>query len=254
MKTGIIVTLCLGATTMFAQTALELTTAETFAVPGEGTLLYRQHVSPNLPQDGKVPLILFLHGAGERGNDNKAQLKHGVSDLIKYADANGGAIIIAPQCPKDEKWVDIEWDSLAHAMPAEPSASMKLVLALLNDKIEKMPVDPERVYVTGLSMGGYGTWDIIQRRPKLFAAALPICGGGDPALASVIKNIPIWIFHGDADNLVKVVRSREMDAALKASGGNVQYREYPGVGHDSWTATYADKDVLKWMFEQKRAK
>ena len=254
MKTLLTTGFCLGATMIFAQTALDLTTAETFSVPGEGSLLYRQHVTPDLPPDKKVPLILFLHGAGERGNDNAAQLKHGAADLIKFGDANGGAIVIAPQCPAEEKWVDIPWDSLAHAMPAEPSASMKLVLALVNEKIEKMPVDPDRIYVTGLSMGGYGTWDIIQRRPKLFAAALPVCGGGDPALAPAIKNIPVWIFHGADDDLVKVSRAHDMNAALKASGGNVQYREYPGVGHDSWTQTYADQDVLKWLFEQHRAK
>ena len=249
-----IAALCLGAMTTPAQTALELTTAEAFAAQGEKALLYRQHVTPNLPEGKSVPLILFLHGVGERGDDNAAQLKHGVADLIKFADANGGAVVIAPQCPGDEFWVDIDFRAPSHTMPAEPSASMKRVLALLNDRIEKLPVDPDRVYVTGLSMGGFATWDIIQRRPKLFAAALPICGGGDPALASVIKNIPTWIFHGGSDDAIKPARSREMDTALKACGGNVQYREYPGVGHDSWTETYADPGVLKWMFEQRRPK
>ena len=257
MKTQMIVTLCLGAMMMFAQTALDLTTAETFSVPEAGTLLYRQRVTPDLPKDAKVPLVIFLHGIGERGDDNAAQLKHGVSDVIKFADANGGAIIIVPQCPAedDAKWVSvIEPKAPVHTMPAEPSPPMKLLLALINEKIGKMPVDPDRVYVTGLSMGGYGTWDIIQRRPKLFAAALPVCGGGDPTLASVIKNIPIWIFHGAADSVIPVARAHDMNAALKACGGNVQYREYPDVDHDSWTQTYADPDVLKWMFEQRRQK
>ena len=240
---------------MLAQTALELTTAETFSAPEMGTLLYRQRVTPGLPKDGKAPLIIFLHGIGERGDDNAAQLKHAAADLITFADANGGAIFIAPQCPAGEMWVSgIEPKAPSHTMPAEPSPPMKLVLALINDKIEKMPVDPDRIYVTGLSMGGYGTWDIIQRRPKLFAAALPVCGGGDTALASVIKNIPIWIFHGAADPVVPAARSHDMNAALKASGGNAQYREYEGVEHDCWTPTYADQDVLRWMFEQRRQK
>ena len=254
MKTLFTIGFCLGATMIFAQTALDLTTVGTFTVPEEGALLYRQHVTPNLPPDKKVPLILFLHGAGERGNDNAAQLTHGVTDLIKFGDANGGAIVIVPQCPAEEKWVNVPWDSQTHAMPAEPSASMKLVLALVNEKTEKMPVDPDRIYVTGLSMGGYGTWDIIQRRPKLFAAAIPICSAGDPSLAAVIKSVPTWIFHGADDDLVKVSCSHDMVNALKACGGNVQYREYPGVGHDSWTQTYADPDVLRWLFEQRRVK
>ncbi|MCL1921845.1 MAG: prolyl oligopeptidase family serine peptidase [Kiritimatiellaeota bacterium] len=238
---------------IFAQTALELTTAEAFTVPEVGTLPYRQRLTPNLPQGQKVPLILFLHGLGECGNDNAAQLKHGVADLITFADANGGALIIAPQCPEGEKWVsNIDPKAATHTMPAEPSAPMKLVLALLNEKTEKMPVDPDRIYVTGLSMGGYGTWDIIQRRPKLFAAALPICGGGDPTLTSAIKGIPVWIFHGAADDTVPVARAHDMRAALKAAGGSVQYREYEGVGHDSWTQTYADPDVLKWLLGQRR--
>ena len=255
MKTQMIVTLCSGAMTMLAQTALDLTTAETFSVPEVGTLLYRQRVTPGLPKDGKVPLVIFLHGLGECGDDNAAQLKHGVTNLITFADANGGAIIIVPQCPKGDKWVSvIEPEAPSHTMPAEPSPPMKLVLALINEKIEKMPVDPDRVYVTGLSMGGYGTWDLIQRRPKLFAAALPVCGGGDLALVSVIKNIPVFMFHGAADPVVPVARSQEMNTALKACGGNVQYREYPDAKHDSWTQTYADPNALKWMFEQRRQK
>ena len=255
MKTQMIVTLCLGAMTMFAQTAIDLMTAETFSVPETGTLPYRQYVTPGLPKDGKVPLILFLHGIGERGSDNAAQLKHGVAELIAFAGANGGAVIIAPQCPENDMWVTgIEPKDPTHVMPAEPSPPMKLTLALVNEKIEKMPVDPDRVYVTGLSMGGYGTWDIILRRPKLFAAALPICGAGDPTLASVIKGIPVMIAHGSADSVIPVARAHDMAAALKACGGNVQYREYEGVDHDSWTQTYADRDILKWMFDQRRQK
>ena len=254
MKTRIMTALSLGVTMTFAQTALELTTAETFAVPGEGTLLYRQHLAPGLPPDAKIPLVIFLHGIGERGNDNQAQLKHAVLDLITFADANGGAVVVAPQCPKNELWVNTDFKALAHSMPAEPAAPMKLVLALIDSLTASLPVDPDRVYVTGLSLGGFGTWDIIQRRPKLFAAAIPVCGGGDTALASAIKHIPVWIFHGDADTEIKVSRARDMEAALKTAGGNVKYREYPGVGHDCWTPTYADPDVLKWMFGQRRAK
>ena len=129
---------------------------------------------------------------------------------------------------------------------------MKLTLLLLQEALAKYPVDRSRIYATGISMGGYGTWDIIQRKPELFAAAIPICGGGDASLAPKIKDIPIWIFHGDADPVVPVVRSRDMYGALKAIGANVRYREYPEAGHDVWTRTYSDTEVLKWLFAQKR--
>ena len=101
-------------------------------------------------------------------------------------------------------------------------------------------------------MGGFGTWDIIQRLPDLFAAAIPVCGGGDAAQAEKIKDIPIWAFHGDKDTVVKTVRSRDMIAAIKKAGGNPQYTEYKGVAHDSWTQTYSDKNVLRWLFMQKK--
>ena len=126
------------------------------------------------------------------------------------------------------------------------------MLELLEDVLQKYPVDQNKLYVTGVSMGGYGTWDLIQRRPKLFAAAIPICGGGDSALAPMIKNVNVWIFHGGSDSVVPVIRSQDMYQALKACGGRVQYTEYPNVDHDSWTRTYANADVLKWMFKQTR--
>ena len=150
----------------------------------------------------------------------------------------GGAVVIAPQCPKDEFWKN-------------ENISSK-VLALIEEKKRTQPVDPDRVYITGLSMGGYGTWALIQQKPFVFAAAIPICGGGDPSRTSSIKNLPVWIFHGDADNTVPTSLSRDMEAALKKSKGNVRYTEYPGVGHDSWTQTYANNEVLEWLFSQKR--
>jgi len=235
-----------------AQTIQELTTAEQFKSRG-GTLLYRQHITPDIPKGKRVPLVLFLHGMGERGDDNISQTKHGVLPLIKYADANGGAVIIAPQCPKDDFWKRNNENGGSQARPNDPSAIMLRVLALIEEKKKTLPVDPNRIYITGLSMGGHGTWDVIQRRPSVFAAAIPICGGGDPTKASAIKNIPIWIFHGDADATVAVTYSREMEAALKKYKGNVRYTEYPKVEHDSWTRTYADTEVLDWLFSQKRS-
>jgi predicted peptidase len=131
---------------------------------------------------------------------------------------------------------------------------MRLTLELLKDIIEKQPIDIKRVYVTGLSMGGFGTWDIVQRIPELFAAAIPICGGGDTTMADTIKNIPIWAFHGDMDSVVPPKYTRNMIAAIKRYGGNPKYTEYKGVNHDSWSRTYKNPNVLEWMFLQTKSK
>ena len=129
---------------------------------------------------------------------------------------------------------------------------MKAVKKLLEETMKEFPIDPQRVYVTGLSMGGFGTWDIIQRYPDLFAAALPICGGGDTAQAERLKNMPIWAFHGSIDKVVIPERSRNMIAAIKKAGGQPIYTEYPGVGHVSWTQTYSNHAVMDWLFAQEK--
>jgi len=129
---------------------------------------------------------------------------------------------------------------------------MGLTLELIEKLSQEFAIDRKRLYITGLSMGGYGTWDIIQRHPDMFAAAMPVCGGGDSAAAPLIKDLPIWVFHGDKDGAVPVIRSQNMVAALKQAGSKVKYTEYPGVGHNCWTQTYANQDVLKWFFSQKR--
>lgn len=241
------------AASLNAQTAQEETTAEIFTAPSGEILRYRQHLPKNVAAGKKLPLVLFLHGAGERGTNNVSQLKHGVSALLQHgAKANDPAVLLAPQCPSGMQWVNVPWSAPSHTMPEQPSVSMRLALALLREKLATLPIDPDRVYVTGVSMGGYGTWDAIQREPALFAAALPICGGGDTARAPSIKNIPVWTFHGDKDTAVPVNCSRDMAKALEACGGKIQYREYPGAGHDVWTRTYNDSDVLAWFFSQHR--
>ena len=250
----IVTALCAGtlSATLCAETAKELTTPEVFKSPSGETLNYRLYLPKNIPADKKLPVVLFLHGAGERGDDNFSQLKHGVLSLIKYGSAtNDPAIIIVPQCPNGMQWVNVPWAAKSHTMPAQPSQPMSLALSLLREKLKTLPVDLNRVYVTGVSMGGYGTWDAIQREPALFAAAVPICGGGDASCAPAIKQIPIWIFHGDKDGAVPVERSRDMFKALQACGSAVQYREYPGAGHDVWTRTYNDSSVLAWFFAQR---
>ncbi len=197
------------------------------------------------------PLVLFLHGAGERGNDNEVQIMHiknlfeNNSNQIKYP-----CFVVAPQCPKNKRWVEVNWAAKSHSIPSQASWAMQKVLQLIDSLVEKYPIDTKRLYVTGLSMGGYGTWDIISRYPNKFAAAAPICGGGDENMATKIKHIPIWAFHGAIDNVVSVERTRNMIQAIKKAGGNPIYTEYKGVKHGSWIKAYKEKQLLPWMFDK----
>lgn len=226
--------------------------ARTFA-DGDFKLPYRLLKPKDYDAKQKYPLVLFLHGAGERGENNKAQLVHGMNDfasdeiMAKYP-----AFVIAPQCPTDKKWVEVDWSASQHTTPEQPSLGLAATLKAIEALQKEFSIDDQRLYITGLSMGGYGTWDALARRPELFAAAAPICGGADLATASKIKAIPIWAFHGDKDTAVKPHRSRDMVAALKAAGGTPKYTEYPGVGHDSWSQTYRDPAFYEWLFAQRK--
>ena len=227
------------------------TEARTFASVDGSVFRYRW--TEKLPNDGsKVPLVIFLHGAGERGTNNVAQLRHGVGELLDWLDKHEkGYRLVAGQVPNGKRWVEVDWNAKAHAMPKMPSETMALELALLDRLLADPRTDAQRVYVTGISMGGYGTWDIVCRRPDMFAAAMPICGGGDSAQAAKIAHVPIWVFHGSADRAVPVCRSRNMVSALWSAGSNAHYREYPDAGHNVWTRTYRDNEVLKWFFSQR---
>lgn len=254
MKSAILVSaLFISSSLLDAQDIKQQFEAKTFK-DGDFALNYRIKVPPNIEPGEKVPLVLFLHGAGERGNDNAAQLRHGIPSINSYVERKGvTAIIIAPQCPAGMQWVDVPWSDEAHTMPASPSKPMQAVRALLKQALTELPVDRSRVYISGISMGGFGTWDYLQREPGLFAAGLPICGGGDTAEAGKLTKIPVWTFHGDQDKAVKTQRSRNMSQSIKDAGGSlIKYTEYPGVGHDSWTQTYANDAVLDWLFAQKK--
>jgi predicted peptidase len=226
------------------------TQAKTFDGPG-GKLLYRIYQPKAAAPGNKLPLLLFLHGAGERGDDNAAQLKHGLKQFIAQQEKYP-CFIVAPQCPKNKKWAEVDWSAATHATPEKPSDSYASLIPLLESLQKELPIDSKRLYVTGLSMGGYGTWDLITRLPDTFAAAAPICGGGDESKAAVIAKVPQWIFHGSADTAVKPERSRNMVEALKKAGGAPKYTEYPGVGHNSWDKAYADPELWTWMFAQKK--
>lgn len=217
------------------------------------TLPYRLLQPKNYDHKRQYPLVLFLHGSGERGTDNAAQLSNGATQFAtdKLMDKYP-CFVVAPQCPTDKRWVEVDWSLDSHVMPVEPSEPMRLTLLLLKSLQQEFRIDKTRIYVTGLSMGGFGTWDIIARHPELFAAASPVCGGGDEATAPLIKNIPIWAFHGDQDTTVKTTRTQHMIAALRKVGAKPHYTELLGVGHDCWDYAYANSDFYEWMFAQRK--
>ncbi len=198
----------------------------------------------------KYPLILFLHGAGERGTDNVRQLYYIKSWATDEFRDTYPCFVLAPQCPKNMRWVEVDWSLPSHKIPDTPSVPLSATMLLLKHIIEAYPVDTNRIYVTGLSMGGFGTWDIIAREPNLFAAAVPICGGADLHTAPKIAHIPIWVFHGAKDRVVSVERSRKMVAELRKYGAKVKYTEYKNVGHGAWIPAYKNKELYKWLFSQ----
>jgi predicted peptidase len=206
------------------------------------------------PPGGKVPVVLFLHGAGERGSDNEQQLKYLPTWLAEPAARERyPCFLVAPQCRSDHRWVEVAWNDRASTPQAAiPTTDMAAAVAALEATLALEAADPRRVFLTGLSMGGFGAWDLAARMPERFAALLPICGGGDERTAPRLVDLPVWCFHGDADTAVPVERSRRMIAALEAAGGSLKYSELPDVGHDSWTPAYRDPAVLDWLFRQSR--
>ena len=202
---------------------------------------------------GKAPLVLFLHGAGERGNDNAKQLKHAVGPILDFFARKGEPVcLLAPQCPEGRKWVEVDWSAPSHVMPAQPSDPLRLALELVDKTIREQDIDPARVYVTGLSMGGFGTWDALCRRPELFAAGMPVCGGGDPQQVARFRTVPVYAVHGGADKVVPTARSRAMVSALWGVDGRVLYTEYPGCGHNSWGPAFSDDALLTRFFSHTR--
>ncbi len=220
-------------------------------IEGGDTLLYRQ-LNPDYDTLRKYPMVIFLHGSGERGNDNEAQLKWGVNnfatdEMMKLHPA----IVIAPQCPANNGWSNFSNTNHGKmALQPLPSKPMEMVIALIHELIKKLRVDTNRIYITGLSMGGFGTYDLIERYPGLFAAAVPVCGGGDVSRASVIAHVPIWIFHGAEDAAVNPVYSLDMAEALKEAGAHPGLTIYPETGHFSWLAAYSDRMMIEWLFRQ----
>jgi predicted peptidase len=217
------------------------------------TLSYRLLKPKDYDAKKKYPLVVFLHGAGERGSDNKAQLIHFVPIFVSPENREKyPCFVLVPQCPSGEKWSDVNWGASTHGQPEKASKSMALTIQLIGQLEKQYSIDAKRRYIGGLSMGGYGTWDAIVRYPEMFAAAVPICGGGDETKADAIAKLPIWVFHGAKDGAVKPERSRNMVAALKKAGGSPKYTEYPNEGHGSWVPASKEPELLPWLFAQKR--
>jgi len=229
--------------------------ARVYANKAGQTLNYRLMIPEGYSESGaqQYPLVLFLHGAGERGDDNVKQLIHGTKDFASEENRRKyPCFVVVPQCPNGKRWVEVDWSADTHKQPQDESISLVLTREVLASLQKQFRIDSQRLYVTGLSMGGYGTWDMVTRTPDVFAAAVPVCGGGDETVAARAVQVPIWAFHGDKDTAVKPERSRRMIAALEQAGGKPKYTEYPGVGHNSWSQTYANPEVLAWLFAQKR--
>ena len=216
------------------------------------TLPYRLYI-PAKPEAGrKYPLMIHMHGAGSMGSDNVKQLNTGGSDFLSWMTRRGEeCVFLAPQSPG--RWVGVNWGTREHRMQETPTRHLRMAMEIVEDAMKRYPVDRSRVYVMGISMGGYAAWELLQRRPEWFAAALPCCGGGDVTLAERMKDIAIWTFHGEVDTVVPVYRSRSMVEALKRVGGNITYREYPKTNHNAWTPTFTDDAVFDWLWKQKRS-
>ncbi|MFN2601409.1 MAG: alpha/beta hydrolase-fold protein [Gemmatimonadaceae bacterium] len=228
-------------------------------VIGNQSYPYQVYVPSDYPSRTDWPVILFLHGSGERGKDGLLQTTVGIAAAIRQDAKRFPAIVIIPQLSPDSQWV---------GAPAEAA------FAALTKTLGEFKVDPQRVYLTGLSMGGHGTWYLAYRHPEIFAAIAPICGWvterpdsrgsvmvippedgpAFPALTRKLGKLPIWIFHGEMDTSVPVSYSREPAAALKAASADVRYTEYLGMGHNVWDATYASDEFLHWLFAQRRTK
>ncbi len=232
----------------------EIYAARTFTSPDGRTLGYRLLMPKNYDAAQKYPLVLFLHGAGERGTDNIAQLKNGAPLVFAHPDIREKfpCFLVAPQCSLEQKWSAVDDWKGPVKFSEESTEPTKLALGALDALMKEFSIDPDRVYLAGLSMGGYGTWDLLTRDPQRWAAAVPVCGGGDPMRIAAAKGVAIWAMHGTKDNVVPVIRTQELIGALKAAGGEPLFSEYPYASHDAWSTAFAEPLLLPWLFAQKR--
>ena len=263
MKRHLLLIMCaLCALAATAQTKIDAACrakyAKMYFTDSLGTVLPYRFLAPERAEGDtssqKYPVLLFLHGAGERGGDNEVQLTYidTVFAAAKFRREHP-CYVIVPQCAENFRWCETDWTRTYHTMPKEISKYLHAANSLL-DSVAALPdADTTRLYVTGMSMGGYGTWDIITRYPNKFAAAMPLCGGADEKEARKLVNIPIRTFHGTIDKAVPVCRSRNITNAIRSQGGKlIEYTEYPKMGHFIWNKVYNDYANFEWLFGQKR--
>ena len=221
-----------------------------------GELRYCQGVY-NADEPGKFAILVFLHGFGERGEENLAQLRLALPEIVKQMrEDKRKVIVLAPECPPDQVWAPLHRGGAMGDLMEEPYQALGMVPVLIEKKIKEFDADKDRVYVTGLSMGGYGCWDLLARYgTDIFAAGIPCCGGGDPNRAEFMSDLPVLIFHGSDDTTVPPQLARWMYITMKKAGNrNVFLREFFGVGHNCWDRAYSNKDTWEWLFSQVRGK
>lgn len=220
------------------------------------TLLYRIMYPENFSEDQEYPVVLFLHGAGERGNDNNTQLALGSSLFTSSENRKKyPSIVVYPQCPKNDYWANLTADrtvkpiSFTFKNGGEPNKSLKLTMLLLDELIAKPFTKNNQIYVMGVSMGGMGTYEILYRKPTTFAAAIPICGGGDPETTKKYAlNTELWIFHGGNDDVVSPHLSINMVNSILLNGGKPNFTLFGKANHNSWDSTFAEPNLLPWLF------
>ena len=226
---------------------------------GVDTLNYRIMYPKDFSVEKEYPVVFFLHGAGERGSDNEKQLVHGSTLFLKEENLNKfPAIIVFPQCPTEDYWSNAKVNrkkrpvSFKYKNRKKPTEALGLVMDLVDETIEKPYVKKDQVYVMGLSMGGMGTFEMLYRKPNIFAAAIPICGGGDPkGTKEYAAKVPLWIFHGAKDDVVSPHLSIKMADKIIENGGHPNLTIYSDANHNSWDAAFAETELLTWLFSNK---
>lgn len=220
-------------------------------ISGNDTLPYRLLYPLDYNPAKKYPMVVFLHGAGAWGSDNEKPLKSLPSIFLDSTNRKKyPCFILIPQCTKEHPWVRFPGFPNSIATPDTPTTSTKLTLELIASLKKEFPVKPKHIYITGLSLGGEGTFDFLSRAPKLFAVAAPICGIADTAKAGLYKKVPLWAFHGDEDKVNDVKYTRMIIASLRKAGGKPKYTEYKGVKHNSWINAYDEPTFLNFLFSK----
>lgn len=226
---------------------------------GSDTLQYRILYPKDFSATEKYPVVLFLHGAGERGNDNEKQLTHGSALFLNENARNAfPAIVIFPQCPKEDYWSNVKVNRDKQPLELKfnysngPTEALGLTMALMDSLVQESFVKTDQVYVMGLSMGGMGTFEVLYRKPDMFAAAIPICGGGEPEASEVYaKKVPLWIFHGARDNVVDPRLSLDMASKVMEYGGHPNLTLYSDANHNSWDPAFKEPGLLAWLFSNR---